>query len=47
MNLSKEALQRIEKILDRGNTVEIKRSKDGVKIFEVCRTIKDTVVTSG
>lgn len=47
MRLNKEALSKIEKILARGNTVELKACREGVKIFEVRRTIEEMVAANG
>ena len=42
-----ELSKKINEILNRGNTVEIKKRKGDVVIIEVQRKIKETVVTNG
>lgn len=45
--LTQEAVQAISRILERGNSVEIKPRKDDIIILEIKRQLKISVPASG
>jgi len=46
-NIKQESLELIEKILKRGNTVELKRENGNLVIVEINRKVKSKISTTG
>ena len=47
MQLQKEVLDEIQKDLDRGNTVELKKVRGEIQVIEISRKLKIKAVTTG